>query len=138
VLDVEYVGQHGYDVVEGINLNAVDYGSAFQPQYQDPTLAPTTPGATALSTDLMRAFRGYSAITQNVSRGWVTYHSLQLSFTRRFRNGISWGFNDTIGLSSRGSTAARLQHNSDGTVTSRPDQAEADKLLQVDPVRHTM
>jgi hypothetical protein len=86
----------------------------------------------------MRAFRGYSGITQNVSRGWVNYHSLQLSFTRRFRNGISWGFNDTIGLSSRGSTAARLQHNADGTVGYRSDQAQADDLLQVDPLRHIM
>ena len=137
VIDVEYVGQHGFNIVEGINLNSVDFGSAYLPQYQDPTLATTTtPGATAVSTDLMRAFRGYSAINQNVSRGWITHHSLQLSFTRRFRNGISWGFNDTIGLASTGSTAARLQHNADGSVTYRSDQAEADKLMQVDPIRH--
>ena len=38
VLDVEYVGQHGYNIVEGINLNAVDFGTAYLPQYQDPTL----------------------------------------------------------------------------------------------------
>ena len=78
----------------------------------------------------MRAFRGYSAITQNVWRGWVTYHSLQLSFNRRFRNGLSFGFNDTIGLSTSGSDGARLQHNADGTVTYRADQAQADDLLQ--------
>jgi hypothetical protein len=138
VVDVEYAGQHGFNIVEGINLNAVDYGIAYLPQYQDTSLAPTTPGATSVSTDLMRAFRGYSSITQNVSRGWNTYHSLQLSFTRRFRNGISWGFNDTIGLASTGSTAARLQHNADGSVSYRSDQAEADKLLQVDPILHTM
>jgi hypothetical protein len=127
-----------YNIVEGINLNAVDFGTAYQSQSQDPTLAPTTPGATSLSTDLMRPFRGYSSITQNVSRGWVTYHSLQLSFTRRFRNGVSYGFNDTIGLSATGSTAARLQHNSDGSVSYRSDQADADKLLQLDPIRHTI
>jgi Carboxypeptidase regulatory-like domain len=138
LLDVEYTGQHGFNIVEGINLNAVDFNTAYLPEYQDRTLAPTTPGATAVSTDLMRAFSGYSSITQNVSRGWNTYHSLQLSFTRRFRNGMSWGFNDTIGLSSTGSTAARLQHNPDGTVTYRADQAQANNLLQVDPVRHTM
>ncbi len=138
MLDIEYVGQHAYNIVEGINLNAVDFGVAYLPESQDRTLAPTTAGATSISTDQMRAFRGYSGITQNVSRGWVNYHSLQLSFTRRFRNGISWGFNDTIGLSSRGSTAARLQHNADGTVGHRSDQAQADDLLQVDPIRHTM
>jgi hypothetical protein len=86
----------------------------------------------------MRAFRGFSGITQNVSRGWITHHSLQLSFNRRFRNGLSFGFNDTIGLSAKGSVAARLQHNPDGTVSFRADQAEADDLLQTPPVRHTM
>jgi hypothetical protein len=138
VVDVSYVGQHGYNIVEGINLNAVDFGTAFLPQSQDPTLAPTTPGATSVSSDQMRAFRGYSSINQNVSRGWITHHSLQLSFNRRFRDGVSFGFNDTIGLASTGSVAARLQHNPDGTVSYRADQAEADALLQTPPVRHTM
>jgi hypothetical protein len=91
-----------------------------------------------VSSDLMRAFRGYAGITQNVSRGWITHHSLQLSFQRRFQNGLSWGFNDTIGISSVGSTGARLQHNADGTFSYRDDQAAADDLLQVDPVRHTI
>jgi hypothetical protein len=139
VVDIEYAGQHAFNIVEGINLNAVDFGTAYLPEFQDRTLATTaTPGATAVSTDLMRAFRGYSAITQNVSRGWNTYHSLQLSFTRRFRNGISWGFNDTIGLSSTGNSGARLQHNPDGSVAYRSDQGEADELFQVDPIRHIM
>jgi len=138
VVDVSYIGQHGFNIVESINLNAVDFGSAYLPQNQDPTLAPTTPGATAIASDQMRAFRGYSGITQNVSRGWVTHHSLQLSFQRRFKDGVSFGFNDTIGLSTVGSTAARLQHNPDGSVTYRDDQATADDLLQVDPIRHTI
>ena len=73
-----------------------------------------------------------------MSRGWITHHSLQLSINRRFNSGLSFGFNDTIGLSSRGSTAARLQHNADGTVTPRADQAQADDLFQTPPIRHTM
>ena len=138
VVDVSYVGQHGYNIVEGININAVDFGSAFLARTRIRRLAPTTPGATSRSTDLMRAFRGYSSITQNVSRGWLTHHSLQLSLNRRFRNGLSFGFNDTIGLSTRGSVGARLQHNADGTFSYRADQAEADDLLQTPPTRHTM
>jgi hypothetical protein len=138
VVDVSYVGQHGYNIVEGIGLNNVDFGTAFLSQYQDPTLAPTTPGATSVSSDQMRAFRGYAGITQNIGRGWISDHQLQVSFNRRFRNGVSFGFNDAIGLSNTGSTAARLQHNPDGTVTYRGDQATADALLQVRPVRHTM
>ncbi len=138
MVDVEYVGQHGYNIVESIGLNNVDFGTAYLPQFQDPTLTATTLGATSVPTDQMRAFRGYSAITQNVSRGWVTHHSLQVSFQRRFTNGLSFGFNDTIGLAAKGSTAARLQHNADGTVTYRDDQAKADDLFQTPPIRHTM
>jgi hypothetical protein len=59
----------------------------------------------------------------------VTSHSLQLALNRRFQNGLSFGFNDTIVLSATGSTAARLQHAPDGTYSIRADQAEADKLL---------
>jgi hypothetical protein len=46
----------------------------------------------------MRAFRGYSSITQQWARGCRTFHSLQLSFNRRFRDGLAFGFNDTIPL----------------------------------------
>ncbi len=51
---------------------------------------------------------------------------------------MSFGFNDTIGLSTTGSTAARLQHNPDGSLSIRADQAEADALFQTDPTRHTL
>ena len=99
-LDVSYVGQHSSHGVQTLNLNAIDFGAAFLPQNQDPTLpASTTPGATAKSTDLLRAMPGYSTITQMQQNGWNTYHSLQVSFQRRFRNGVSFGFNDTMGLS---------------------------------------
>ncbi len=88
-LDVSYVGQRGYNIVQPVNLNAVDYGAAFLEKNQDRTLAPsTTPGATAVSQDLMRAIRGYSAITQNQGYLHRTYHSIQISFQRRLRNGI--------------------------------------------------
>jgi len=138
VVDVEYVGQHGFNIVEATNINAIDFGAAFLPENQDPTLTPTTPGATSVPSDQMRGFRGYSSITQNSDRGWVTHHSLQISFQRRFSRGVSFGFNDTIGLSTKGSTAARLQHNPDGSVSIRADQAEADALFQTAPTRHTI
>ena len=63
----------------------------------------------------MRAFRGYGNINQQLGRGWRTFHSLQLAFNRRFSNGVSFGFNDTITLYDHQSTNARLQHNADGT-----------------------
>jgi hypothetical protein len=138
-LDVSYTGQHGYNIVETVNLNAVDFGAAFLPQNQDTTVVPSaTPGASALSQDLMRSYRGYGSITQSLGRGWITFHALQLTFNRRFRNGVSFGFNSSIGLSARGSTNIRLQHNPDGSYFVRPDQAVADTLLQAKPQRNIM
>ena len=67
-VDVEYVGQHGWNMPAAVNINAVDFGLAFQDQYQDPTLAAnSTPGATAVVTDLMRAYRGYGSISRRMS-----------------------------------------------------------------------
>ena len=67
--------------------------------------------------------------TCSSNRGWREFHSLQLSFQRRFQNGVSFGFNDTIGLSDRQQTALRLQHSADGSYSVRDDQADADELL---------
>ena len=130
-LDVEYVGQHSFNTLDGVDINAIDFGAAFLSENQDLTLQPNaTPGATAVAQDQMRAFRGYAGITQQWGRGWRTFHSLQLSFNRRFKDGLSFGFNDTIVLSDHQSTGARLQHNADGTYALRSDQAEADRAAR--------
>ncbi|MEO8075827.1 MAG: hypothetical protein ABI818_05820 [Acidobacteriota bacterium] len=132
-VDVSYVGQHSYDTIQTVNLNSIDIGAAFLASSQDPTAAPSaTPGASSLAAtnpDLVRSYRGYSAITQRFYNGWRTYHSLQLSLNRRFRNGFSFGFNDTIGLSDKGSIAPRLDHGAAGTYSIRSDQADAQALL---------
>ena len=77
----------------------------------------------------IRFYRGFAAINQQQPIGWRTYHSIQISVNRRFRNGLLFGFNDTIGLSDKQNAALRLQHNADGTITTRADQAQADELL---------
>jgi hypothetical protein len=129
-LDTAYVGQHSYNTLQSVNLNTVDLGAAFLAENQDRTLATsTTPGATAVSQDQMRPYRGYGAITQQWGRGWRSYHSIQLSVQRRFSRGLSFGFNDTINLYDRQASGARLQHNPDGSFSIRDDQAEADRLL---------
>ncbi|HMC75715.1 MAG TPA: TonB-dependent receptor [Vicinamibacterales bacterium] len=138
-LDVEYAGQHAYNLVENVNINAVDFGAAYAPTNQDATITSPLPGGTAVVSDQLRAFRGFSSITQAQARGWLDSHSLQMSFNRRFRNGVSFGFNDAWLLSQKGSTGARLQHNADGTFSERADQAQADELLgNFIPVTHTL
>jgi len=142
VLDVAYTGQHSWGFVQGVNINAIDFGSAFLPQYQDPTQTSTVPGAAstpALSPDLARAFRGFGSISQQQPTITRTYHSLQVGLNRRLANGFSVGFTDTIGLYDRQTTALRLQHAADGTFSVRADQAEADKLLgDNSPQAHVM
>ncbi len=139
VLDVSYTGQHSHNLVEDVNINAIDFGAAFLPANQDPTVSSTVAGGAAVSADLMRAYRGFGSITQEQPRGWYTAHTLQLSITRRFTRSLAFGFNDTIVLQQKGSTAARLQHNLDGSFFERPDQAQADALLgNYVPTRHTL
>src|SRR5712692_10592921 len=128
-LDFEYTGERAYNLVEDVNINSVDFGAAFLPANQDPTQSSTIPGSAVVAADQMRAFRGYSTITQEIPRGWLTAHTLQLSVNRRYSRGLSYGFNDTIVMSQRGSTGARLQHNPDGSFSERPDQPQADRLL---------
>ena len=136
-VDLSYVGWYGYDFLQQVNVNAIDFGAAFLPQNQDPTQTSTTPGAAVVSNNQMRAIRGYGNVNLFMNRGWREFHSLQLSFQRRFQNGVSFGFNDTIGLSDRQQTALRLEHGADGSYSVRADQAAADELLgNNNPLQH--
>jgi hypothetical protein len=88
-LDVSYVGSHGYNLVnpfnQSIDINSVDLGAAFLPRNQDPTQASATPGAAALTTDLLRPFPGYGAINLQWGRFWNQFDSIQTAFNCRFR-----------------------------------------------------
>jgi hypothetical protein len=138
-IDVEWVGQHSYNTVRTININSVDLGSAFLSQNQNPNLVSTVPGGAAVSTDLMRTYRGYGSIGQRTFDGWRTFHSLQLSFNRRFSQGLAFGLNDTWVLYDHASAAARIQHNADGSFSFRDDQQKAnDMLAAVIPNKHIL
>jgi hypothetical protein len=77
----------------------------------------------------IRSYLGYGNINRNQPTGWHTFHSVQFAFTRRLQNGVSFGFNDTISLYDHSSVPLRLQHNADGSVAIRSDQAQAQELL---------
>ena len=67
------------------------------------------------------------------------YHAIQTSFNRRFRNGWSAQLNYTLGLSQTNNSPARLEHDANGNVSYRADQAAADKLLnQGNLLRHVV
>ena len=137
VLDVEWVGQHSFNTVRTVNVNAVDFGSSYLAKNQNPNLVSAVPGGAAVSTDLMRSYQGYAAINRRTFDGWRTFHSLQLSVNRRFRDGFSFGLNDTWVLYDHAIAAARLQHNADGSFAFRDDQQKAnDMLAAVIPNKH--
>ena len=141
VVDISYTGQHSFNTLVGVNINNLDLGSAYRSEFADPTQATPTPNNSYVSTqpNLVRFYRGYSTITQQQSIGWRTYHSIQLAITRRLRDGLAFGFNDTMQLSDKQFVAPRLQHNADGTITIRGDQALAQSLLGNNrPAPHVM
>ena len=131
-VDIAYVGQHSWGFPQQANINAIDFGTAFLASTQDPTQTSTVPGAVsiaALNPDLARYYRGYGSINVQQAVGTRTYHSLQVGVNRRLINGLALGFTDTINLSDRQIAPLRLQHNVDGTVTTRADQEQANELL---------
>jgi hypothetical protein len=130
-LDVSYVGQRGYNLLQQVNLNQVNLGAAYLAQNQDPTQASSTiPGATAYTTNLLRPLRGLSAIQQQTPDFNQLFHSVQTSFNRRFRGGMSFGVNYTYSISYTGNSGLtkRLQHAADGAISVRADQAEYEEL----------
>jgi Carboxypeptidase regulatory-like domain len=147
-LDLAYVGDHGYNRLGGfqgsapINLNAVDFGTAYKAAYQDTTLPATTvPGANAFSQNLLRSYAGYAAINQNATVFHETYQGVQASWSRRFMGRWQAGVNYTLGLQLVGNTGLqkRLQHGLDGNVTIRSDQVAYEELNRnLDNRRHVI
>jgi len=137
-LDLSYVGQHASNILlnfqsnSAVNVNAIDFGTAFLPQSQDPTLAPGVAGSTAYVADLLRPIRGYGNIDQQWQGFDRTYHSIQSSLTRRFRNGFSGTLNYTLSLSDTGTwqVPVRLDHAADGSFSVRADQAAFNDLMK--------
>ena len=140
-LDVAYVGQHSFSVLNqtagngAVNINAIDIGAAFLPVNQDPSrgaAVTAVPGSAAYVSELLRPIRGYANIDQQWQAFERTYHSIQTSANRRFRNGFSFGGNYTLSLSDNGTTGVplRLQHNADGSFVIRDDQVAFNELMQ--------
>jgi hypothetical protein len=144
-VDVSYTGQHSYDTNTAVNINGINLGAAFLPTYQNPAAAASAsssdPATSYVSTnpDVVRYYRGFGNINQQQPIGWRTYHSIQITLNRRFRDGLLFGFTDTIGLSDRQQAGLRLERRPDGTLALRDDQARADELLgDNSPQAHVM
>ena len=93
--------------------------------------ASSTPGATAYSTDLLRPYRGLGQIGFNFPDFHETYHSIQASLNRRFRDGIAFGAQ--LHARPRLGTATSACCSGCSTVPTAPtalraDQAEYEEL----------
>jgi len=89
IFDLAYVGSKSEDLLRQNQINTLPRGTTFKPENQDPTRAPSsTPGASALPTDLLRPYQGYGSIRLWEYTGFSNYHALQTGLSRRFENGI--------------------------------------------------
>jgi len=139
VADVSYVGNHGYNLLGAFqggdlqNLNSVDYGTAYQAKYQDPTLgASSVPGASAYTSNLLRPYAGLGVVNQNTTGYSDTYHSMQFSLNRRMTRGLLFGINYTRELSfvSNQGLVEQIQHSPTGAISLMSDWGAYQKLNQ--------
>jgi hypothetical protein len=108
VIDISYVGSKSRNLNTQVNLNAPNYGAAYLPQNQDPTIGAcpaangcaavsSVPGANALAVDFLRPYPGFGDIIQIQPTAYSDYNSLQTSWNRRFNRGLSFGVNYVLG-----------------------------------------
>jgi hypothetical protein len=97
LVDMAYVGSLARHLLESKNLNSIPYGTTYDPKWKDPT----TSGA--LLPNFMRPNLGYANIMYYKYDANSSYHSLQVSATRRFNDvlsgGIAWTWSKAMDYS---------------------------------------
>jgi hypothetical protein len=110
VLDAAYVGNQQRHQPLQFNLNAVTTGTAYAPQFIDPSNpgsnfagtisasnpGPPLPGSNAADPSIMRPYPGYNSLTMNENSGNAHYNALQLSLARRLSHGLAFGASYTL------------------------------------------
>jgi hypothetical protein len=86
VLDVSYVGSLARHLLWRRNLNAIPFGTDFDPRNIDPTTG--SPYAPAF----LRQYTGYNNISYSEQASSSNYHSMQVTANRRFARGLQFGF----------------------------------------------
>ena len=115
-----------------VNLNAVDFGAAYLPQNQDPTQTQHGAWREHRSTTCCGRIAASATSTRTRRSSDDTYHSIQTTLNRRFRNGFAFGVNYTSASRSPATPACSSgsQHAPDGTISVRADQAQYEKLIK--------
>jgi len=85
VVEAAYVGSLGRHLLWSKNLNAIPFGTNFNPANIDKTTnRPLAPA-------FLRTYPGYNNVNYREWAGSSNYHSLQVSANRRFARGIQFG-----------------------------------------------
>jgi Carboxypeptidase regulatory-like domain/TonB-dependent Receptor Plug Domain len=90
VADAAYVGSRGRRQSQTDNLNAIPYGTNFQPSSIDPTTGGALPNA------FLRPYRGYLDILVSEFAGFTDYDALQMQVNRRYTAGLQFGMAYTL------------------------------------------
>ena len=92
LLDVAYVGSVSRHLLNTLQFNNVPFGSAWLPQFQDPTAAtPRFDGTTTLPVNYTRPYVGLANANVTQFNSTSNYNSFQLSANRRFGSGLNFG-----------------------------------------------
>jgi hypothetical protein len=92
-LDVAYVGSIARHLPLVYQIDNPPYGSAWLPQYQDPTVTPKFDGTTTLPLQFSRPYPAYAGINLTTWGGSSNFNSLQAGVTRHMRGGLEFGVN---------------------------------------------
>jgi hypothetical protein len=86
VLDVAYVGALGRHLLERSNLNSTPLGTNYQPKNLD-----STNSNKVLPSQYLRPYLGYGDIFYYSFGANSSYHSLQATLRRRYKNNLTYG-----------------------------------------------
>ena len=142
-LDVSWAGIYNYNTVEygtvgtptgqlPMDMNAPDLGTSYLAKNQDPTLGTSTvPGATSLTTNLLRPYRGLGSITASWPYAYNRYDSIQYHVQPAIPEWRNIGGNYTLGLRNVGNmfSPPHFEHQPDGTLKFASVQDKLDSIL---------
>jgi hypothetical protein len=92
VIDVAYVGSLARHLLQRRSINSVPYGARFLPSSIDQTVAG---GATPLTDNFLRPYKGYGDINLIEFASNSNYHSLQVQANRRVTTNLAFGLSYT-------------------------------------------
>jgi hypothetical protein len=92
VIDVAYVGSLARHLLQRRSINSVPYGARFLSSSIDQTVAG---GATPLTDNFLRPYKGYGDINLIEFASNSNYHSLQVQANRRVTNNLAFGLSYT-------------------------------------------